>query len=124
MADDALEKKLTQDIGVRYAGMIADSVEVMAIADRTWQQPRNAKTGKIEQAIGVTDEEFNIYVDAMKSRREVPFYLLAHQARVQLAHRIAGDRAAAPQQIAKYVVKGLEGPKREYPVIDVTPKTG
>jgi len=122
LADDAIDKKLTEDIGTRYSRMVADSVSVMAIVDRTWQIPRDEKTGELEQPVDVTDEEFNLHRDAMKGRRDVPFYLLSHQARVQLAHRIAGDRASAPAELAKYVVRALAQPRREYEVIDVSVK--
>jgi hypothetical protein len=122
MPDDSLTKqsKLAEDIGVRYSRMISHSVEVMAVADRAFLAV--GTDGKLAQPPGTSDSDFVIMQHALLPTKHVPFYLLAHRDRVHLAHRIAGDRSAAPPQLAKYVVKGLEKQERSYPVIDVKVK--
>jgi len=94
---------------------------VLDVVDRTYEIPRD-EVGRLERPPGLSDAEWNLHCDAMLPSKDRPTYLQVHINRVELAHKIAGDRSAAPPELAKMVVQVLEQPKREYEVIDVTPE--
>src|SRR5512133_2160195 len=113
------DEKAIAEVAVRFARMVAKSVEVMETVDRTYELPRDVD-GSLVRPAGMSEPEFNLHKDSMLPAKQVPFYLASHRTRIETAQKIAGDRASAPQEIARRVVKVLELPKRDYEVIDVT----
>lgn len=132
----AVQDQAGREVGVRYSRMVANSVAVMEVVDRTNELPRkvvelvNEKGAVVEvreelvQPDGMPDAVFHLHRDAFKADKDVPFYLKAHRNRVELAQRIAGDRNNAPPELAKLVISVVQAPRKEYEVIDVTPVEG
>lgn len=124
MADDSLAKKerLAGDIGIRYSRLVEQSVDMMELCGRAAEiLDEEGKEREVPPA-KFTTAELNILRHALRPSKDVPFYMRCAKDRTDLALRIAGDRANAPQQIARYVVTVAEPEKpREYPVLDVTP---
>lgn len=135
MAESSLAERkesVAKDIGARFAATVERALTIMEVVSTTNELPRREMPvlNKEGDQVGVmvelvrpnsmSDAVFHIHQDAMKSEREAPFYLKVARGRVDLAHRIAGDRSNAPQAIAALVVRKLDLPKREYPVLDIT----
>jgi len=111
----APEEQLAQ----RFGRMCADSAKVVDIADRTYELARDPETGDLIRPNGMSDAQWNLHCDAMKSTRNMPGYLVAHYTRIETAHKLAGLKGTQLPKIAEYVVGVIT--KVEYPVIDVTP---
>jgi hypothetical protein len=115
------EKAIGQVLGLRFCKMVERSAANMEVIGKTPEIARNTKTGALIRPEGMTDAEWNLCCDAMRSNKDVPFYLLCDAKRVETAYKIAGDRANAPQELARLVVHLVKGPPKEYGTIDVTP---
>jgi hypothetical protein len=120
VADTLAERneRIGKDLALRFAGIVEKSVAVMEVVGRTYEVPRD-NDGFLVRPDGMSESEFNLHCDAMLPGNKVPFYLQCDRARVELAHRLAGERANAPSKIAELVVRVLERAPVEYPIIDV-----
>ena len=119
MADTALATVPEEQLAQRFGRMCADSAKVVDIADRTYELARDPETGDLIRPNGMSDAQWNLHCDAMKSTRNMPGYLVAHYTRIETAHKLAGLKGTQLPKIAEYVVGVIT--KVEYPVIDVTP---
>lgn len=106
----------------KWQRMLGHSVDVMDKVERTYELPRDKKTGALVRPPGMSDADWNLHNDAMLPNKAMPVYLGAHMTRVLTAQRIAGDRGSAPAELAKLVIEVKQAPRREYEAIDVTPK--
>jgi hypothetical protein len=107
-----------RDIARQFGKLVEKSVEVIRVVDRTHEVSRG-EDGRLIRPEGMSDADWNLHTDAMQSQRNLPAYLASHMRRVELAQKIAGERATDLPPIAIAVVHTFE-PKR-YDVIDVTP---
>lgn len=105
----------------QWQRMLGHSMDVVSKVERAYEVPRDGK-GNLQRPPGMSDADWNLACDAMKPNKDVPIYLAAHVNRVLTAQKIAGDRGAAPTELAKLVIEIKQHPKRDYGVIDVTPK--
>lgn len=117
----ANDPALGREIGLRFSRMVADSVDVVSVADQAYKL-KVGTDGKLEGPPGATPEQLTIMQHALLPNKEVPTYLARHYGRVELAHKIAGDRSNAPPELARLVISVVQAPRREYDVIDVTPE--
>ena len=122
MADTALATVPEEQLAQRFGRMCADSAKVVDIADRTYELARDPETGDLIRPNGMSDAQWNLHCDAMKSTRNMPGYLVAHYTRVETAQKLAGLKGAELPKIAQYVVNiSMPAERPQYPVIDVTP---
>jgi len=126
MADTSLATVPEQQLAHRFGNLCARSVEVVSVADRTFEIPRDPDGNLIRPVdengkTTMSDAEWNLHCDAMKSTRNMPGYLVAHYNRVETAQKLAGLKGAELPKIAQYVVNVTMQQRPEYPVIDVTP---
>jgi hypothetical protein len=102
----------------KFGQLVAKSVDVVAIADETFNIPRDPKTGGLIRPPGMSDSMWNIHCDAMKSARNAPIYMVEHYTRVQTQQKISGLKGAGLPPIAGLIGVFVKAP--QYPVIDVS----
>jgi hypothetical protein len=117
-SDTSLATIPEQQIARQFGKRVAASMEVVSVADRTHEIPRDPETGALIRPADMSDSEWNLHCDAMKSARNVPVYLQAHYNRVDTAMKIEGARGGDLPPVAGYVLHLME--KKVYPVVDVT----
>jgi hypothetical protein len=123
VADTDLATAPEQQIATRWNKMVSDSTNVVSVADRTYELPRD-EYGYLVRPMGpdgkstMSDAMWNLHCDAMKSNRNVPVYLAEHYKRVETSQKIAGARGGDLPPVAGYVLHVWE--KKQYPVVDVT----
>jgi hypothetical protein len=107
-----------EQIATEIAKLAKNAVEVVSIAGRTYQVPRD-ENGHLVRPDNMTDEQWHLHVDAMQPARSAPLYLTEAYRRVETTHRIVGGDPTEMPRIAGIV--GVLIRRRDYPVIDVTP---
>lgn len=114
----ALLPPVEKAIAQRFGKMVARSLDVLEVVDRTNELPRDSKTGALIKPPGMDDATFHLHCDAMVSNRNMPAYLASHMRRAELAQKIAGDKSGDLPKIAVAVVHTWQ--PREYETVDVT----
>jgi len=110
-----------QQVAKRFGQIMAKSAEIVEIAGRTNELPRNEETGGLIRPPGMSDADWNIHCDAMLPAKSAPLYMTQHFTRVEIAQRIAGAKDLATPMIARYAVGAAPAQEAQYDVIDVTP---
>jgi hypothetical protein len=98
--------------------MVAASVAVVEVTDKTHTLARDNVTGELIRPMGMSDADWNLHCDAMRSARNAPVYLVEHYKRVETAQKIAGARGGDLPPVAGYVLHLME--KKVYDIVDVT----
>ena len=109
-----------QQLVQKFGQLVAKSVDVVAIADETFNIPRDPKTGELIRPPVMSDSMWNIHCDAMKSARNAPLYMVEHFKRIETAQKISGLKGVASPALAQAVVNVFVQPK--YEDVDVTVK--
>jgi hypothetical protein len=110
-----------EQVAVRIGRMASTSMAVVQVADRTHEIPRDPETGALMRPQGMSDADWNIHCDSMRSARNAPLYMVEHYRRVETAQKLAGLKGAELPKIAQYVVNVTMQERPKYPVIDVAP---
>lgn len=100
--------------------LIESSKRVVEIADATASVKRDAD-GELIRPEGMSDEAWNIHLDAMKPANRAPLYLVSHFRRIESVQKIAGNLAGGGHAPVVQFIQLNQMNQPAYPVVDVTP---
>lgn len=100
--------------------LIEKSKKVVDMIGSTASIPRD-ESGNLMRPAGMSEEEWNIHVDAMKPANRAPLYLVDHCKRIESVQKIAGNLAGGGHTPVVQFIQLNQMNQPAYPVIDVTP---